>query len=213
MKSKLCALLLTLVIMLAPLISADIGAQKPYQPSSGFAGAQFYSVVFDAEGEAAVVVKLQFPNTGASVLNEAVIEIPGQVKLINVVQEVNANQKVNNYLSSAKSYHSVKYNSDALSTSTKYLFSLPVPVKSQETVTLLLYYKALGYVQNDIFDYSFHFNTIKQPLDLQQVRVAVLVQPDLYLKGGERKVNYLGGNTMFAAMETSMASGAANPSL
>ncbi|MEK6845163.1 MAG: hypothetical protein AABY26_00270, partial [Nanoarchaeota archaeon] len=97
MTSKLLAFLIVLVIMLAPLVSATKVTPMSYLPSdyqtNALGSSQYYTVTFDAEGEAIVVAKLTFQNTGSVPLGAISLEIPGQVEIINAVQEVKAEKK------------------------------------------------------------------------------------------------------------------------
>ena len=174
--------------MLAPLVSADIGAQHPYQSSSAFGSSQFYTVTFDAEGEAIVVAKLTFQNTGSVPLETINVEIPGQVEIINAVQEVKAVKDKNNYY--GWKYKTLPHSQNTLSTSSTFTFILPQAVGEQEQAVILLYYKVRGMVQQGILDSRFNFETIKHGQYTQQVRVSLSVQEGLNLKDGKITLNY-----------------------
>src|SRR3989344_812837 len=66
----------------------------PLPPDSpAFGSNQYYSVVFDGEGEAAVAAKLVIVNTAKSNLTALNVEIPGNVRIIAAVQEVQFKQR------------------------------------------------------------------------------------------------------------------------
>ncbi len=192
LKLKILMFILTLAIMLAPLVSATkvtpISYPLPEYSTNALGGSQFYTVTFDAEGEAIVIAKLTFQNTGSVPLGSISLEIPGQVEIINAVQEVKAVKDKNNYY--GWKYKTLPHSQNTLSTSSTFTFILPQAIDEQEQATILLYYKVRGMVQQGIFDYRFNFETIKHGQYTQQVRVSLAVQEGLYLKGGEIKLNY-----------------------
>lgn len=175
--------------MLAPLVSATpISHMLPDYPINPLSNSQYYTVTFDAEGEAIVVAKLTFQNTGSLPLGSISLEIPGQVEMINAVQEIKAVKDKNNYY--GWKYKTLPFSQNTLSTSSTFTFILPQTVGEQEQAVILLYYKAKGMVQQGIFDYGFNFETIKHGQYTQQVRVSLSVQEGLHLKGGEIRLNY-----------------------
>lgn len=193
----------------------------------------FYSVNFDGEGEATVATKISIQNTGKEKLDEVKIEVPGtSVRLINALQEVQQKSMRCGYwpgpivYPSDKSYEEVpeehrakcqnwyetydfKYYSlereeNKLSKSVQYTFTLPKPIGDQETAKIILYYKAEGYTDRSAGVFDFDFETLKINQDINQIRVAVTVQDDLFLEGVESEVEYRGG-AMLKTMETAMA--------
>lgn len=76
-----------------------------------------------------------------------------------------------------------------LSKSTRYTIDLEQPIYPTETGTILVYYKADGYVEKG-FAYDFDFETAKFPMDTEYVRVSVSTDADLYLKGSDSRVDY-----------------------
>lgn len=181
-------LFICIFVLLLPLVIA----YSPW-PSSALENNQYYSVVFDEEGEAMVMAKLMFQNTEQVNLKNIIIEIPGQVQLINAVQEIKTKQPNNNYgyYDYGFDYKTIKYTQQALSSGSSIDFTLPQPVKEQEKVVLLIYYKVRGYVQKDWKTYDFNFATVKSNKDVNYVRVAINVPPNLYLKDLDSKVNYV----------------------
>ncbi|MBI2666017.1 hypothetical protein HYX13_00230 [Candidatus Woesearchaeota archaeon] len=140
---------------------------------------QYYSVFFDEEGEAAVTIKLVLHLPPP----QLVLEIPGNVQLSAVFQEIAPNER----RWDAK-YQPLMWDQQ-LST---YRITLADPF--QEEVTLLLSYKTSNYVQKELGNFNFIFPTIKMASAVDSVRVAITVQPGLHLKDKESKVQYLEGS-------------------
>lgn len=88
-------------------------------------------------------------------------------------------------------YYTLQPNLQKTPDAYRYTLTLSQPVENQQSITLLLYYKAVGYVEKNIFGgYHFDFQTIKSENDVNTVRVAINVQDGFYLKGGKGKVDY-----------------------
>jgi hypothetical protein len=177
---------------------------------------QYYDVLFDKEGQAAVVAKLNFFNMSDQELKEIVIEIPGnQIRIINMVQEAqdlnclispitNQSNDLNQYGEEyptkiaptypptvcENKYSTIKYQKDQQSGLLKLTLPLPTALQAQKSTSILIYYKADGYVQENMGIYKFSFETIKSEVDIDSVRVAVNIQNGLYLKKGKADVNY-----------------------
>lgn len=229
MKNKIIfpAIILSMIflfILLAAILPAN--AQKtsemmvePYYYSNNqpMVANQFYSVVFDEEGEATVMVKINVVNIEKTDLDELNIEIPGtSVRIINSIQEhkesiktcsrweekcvklqdencVEYKKECSNwyYRQNQPVYYKIDPDVQPLSRSTTVKFKLPKEVRSQEMTTIIIYYKAVGYVEKSAGVYNFDFESIKIPYDVDSVRVAVNVGGDLKLKGGESSISYL----------------------
>ncbi|MFH1637844.1 MAG: hypothetical protein ABIB71_05450 [Candidatus Woesearchaeota archaeon] len=224
---KIIAVIMFLVLML-PLASAIMPA-----PDNRVIGAnQYYSVVFDGEGEAAVALKLELQNIDEGNLSEIRIEIPGeQIRIINIVQEYNDvekrcvdweevctdynddEDKCEEYTRKCRrwyeekiyppKYYAVEYETERLSKSVVYSIALKKEVKTQESATLLLYYKCGDYAKKSLGAFEFDFETIKLQHDSNNIRVAVDVTPELVLKGGEAEVDYR--KNLFGAAEAMAA--------
>ncbi len=193
---------------------------------------QYYSVLFDGEGEAAVAAKLTFQNLGTEAFKELSIEIPGEVRLINAVQEIQKVEKVcSSYSNNCLEYHeypnrqtectkkvencqywtdqytneylALEKNEVLLQGSKEITIKLSDLIKPQETGTIILYYKVQGYASETLGVYDFDFQTIKINQDTNQVRVSINVDTDLILKEGNSQVNY---QPDFGGFETSLAS-------
>ncbi len=201
--------------LLAPMALADIA--MPYKYNDAFGTNQYYSVVFDGEGEAAVAAKLVFQNMDKKEVDTITLEIPGRaVRIISVLQEFQDYQdQCNNWQDDCTKYDGstcleysrrctnwykqpgwpmqysiVNYTQDRLSNSVKITAKLPKKIGLQESTTLLIYYKASGYAESTFGVFSFNYETIKSGFDVNSVRVAINTQDDLYLKGGKANVDY-----------------------
>ena len=235
-------LIIILGVSLASAMEAVAQVQKadsmmiepgPYYGNSNqpIQNSQFYSVVFDEEGEAVVALKLNILNPNNETVDKIKIEIPGQtIRILNVVQEyhllkeqcaqwkdVCADEKCTSYYKKCAYYHSyvdnyearyypVEYTAEKLSDSTAYTFNLPKVITQQNTATLIIYYKATGYVKKSLGVFDFNFETIKYNYDASHVRVSINVQNELYLAGGTSNVDYkpadFGGLAMSKSTES-----------
>lgn len=212
-----------LLILMALLLVTSIYAQESIRmptpiDSAGLGQNQFYSVVFDGEGDAVVAAKLKIQNIGKEPLKELNIEIPGEnVRIINIMQEVIRSQKIcgsydpkgncTSYYDQQiwpPEYYSIDKDTEKLSESVKVTLNLPVELEEGETGTILLYYKTDSYVDKKLGVFNFDFETIKWSFDTDKIRVAVNVQQDLYLEGVKGKIEY---QDNFAAAEKAVVSG------
>jgi hypothetical protein len=109
-----------------------------------------------------------------------------------------------------KTYVPLAYDAEPLSKSVRYTIHLKQPIKQAETGTILVYYKATGYV-NPLINYDFDFETAKGPYDVEYARVAVATDSELYLRGAGTKTDYMPGLAQFEsyAKETSAGSASA----
>jgi hypothetical protein len=84
---KIIALVLAL-LLIAPVSALEIEPYYPYyQPQPVSQTQQFYTVVFDDEGEAAIAAKFSIYNKDKSPTGSLTLQIPGNVRIINVLQE------------------------------------------------------------------------------------------------------------------------------
>ena len=176
---------------------------------------QYYSVMFDEEGEAVVALKVNLNNPSNETLDKLKIEIPGEtIRILNVVQEYHLLKEecaewkevcaddnctsyykkcsyFNSYVDySSTKFYPVEYAAEKLSGSTAFTFTLPKVITQQNTATLIIYYKATGYVKKSLGVHNFDFETIKYNYDTSHVRVSINVQNDLFLEGTSASVNY-----------------------
>jgi hypothetical protein len=191
---------------------------------------QYYSVVFDGEGEAAVNAKLTLENIDTDKsIDKIMVEIPGdEVRMIKAIQEMPTRRKqcrrwepmpmpmehekdsmvipqsINReciewypYVSGPR-YYTLKFEKEQLSKSVQFTLNLPEPVLPHETISVLLYYKASGYVEEKSGIFHFNYETMKAPYDVETVRVAINVQEGLYLEGGKAETDYKPSPTTYS---------------
>ncbi|TRZ80893.1 hypothetical protein D4R86_03520 [bacterium] len=233
------AVLLVVMMPLAPTYAESL--PKLITPvattDSVFGQSQYYSVIFDGEGEAAVNAKLNLENIDIDKnIDKFMVEIPGNdVRMIKAIQEISAQsrqcrrwepipmpmdyeegsitmpQSISQQCiewypdASGPRYYTLKFEKEQLSKSVQFTFNLPEPVLPQETISILLYYKASGYVQEKMGISYFNYETLKVPYDVESVRVAINVQEGLYLEGGEAKTDYLPSSTTYSLQKAPLA--------
>ncbi len=208
---SLLSLVFLLVLFSSFSFASSISSSPFYNPpesSTPFENNQYYSVIFDEEGEATVLAKLTFTNTENKQLQNTLLQIPKDAKILALVQEISPSNAtrptyyemytLNHYFQYKKITYSKEYSFE----NTNIAFSFPEAIKENEKGTILLYYKVNGYVQKDFNTYSFAFQTIKTPLDTTYIRASVHVEPELYLKDKKSSISYAGDNSfgMFASV-------------
>ena len=221
MRSKVCKLLfavLALMFLVLPFggtFAAGIGSNN-----------QYYDVVFDAEGEAAIIAKLSFQNVTAEPISSLELNIPGNpVRILNIVQEDPNIDCITTTTSGATSsqsvyksqypyvcdpvYAAVKYDKTATADELDLKISLAKNIDPQGSTTLIISYKATGYVTKNRGIYKFSYQTIKSNFDIDNVRVAVNVSEELYLKEGKAKTNYTSNQKAVDSVATTASFGSA----
>ena len=169
---------------------------------------QYYSVVFDGEGEAAVIAKLNVVNLTSSSMNTVNLDIPGKgLRLINTTQETLAKScarysydKYDIYKPSttceqyttsySKNYYTLKPDIQKLRNVFSLTINLKQSIEPQGATTILLYYKVTGYVRSALGMHNFNFETIKSNFDVDSVRVAINIQAGFRIRGSSAKTNY-----------------------
>ncbi|MDD5178146.1 MAG: hypothetical protein PHT54_02600 [Candidatus Nanoarchaeia archaeon] len=207
--------LILLAIMILPLVLAIM----PVPDQNSFGQDQYYGVVFDKEGEAAVAAKITYYNSGSEDINEVVIELPGtNHRMVSILQEYYVKEKrcsyweevcfktdSNGFCEEFKKqcnnwyeyqvyppyYYSLKSDKEELSNSVKYTIKLEKPIKSQESGSVILYYKSKDYVESSFGVYRFGFETLKIPYDTKSMTVAVDVVDDLKMSDTNSQTQYL----------------------
>jgi hypothetical protein len=233
MKFKIISMLFIFVLLISA-ARAEVAEKTMIAPSyyGGYGTNQYYSVVFDGEGEASVIAKLKFMNNGNEPIKNLKLEIPGKsVRVINIVQEgYETKKQCSNWQNTCIEYderdgckryeqkclnwdyypgwppvyYTLEGSRDVLSKSVIYDIELEKEVNEQESGAIIIYYKADGYVDKSVGIYDFDFETIKWKFDTQSTRVSINVQEDFYLNGGETKIDYM----PFSFMESAKMAGA-----
>lgn len=167
-------------------------------PGSNTTNDQYYTVVFDGEGEAAVVARIDLTNNTKSSIDQVNLNVPAKsLRIINAAQSYRG--YINDYPTGRPeiypNYHYGGYYSlDSKQISNADGFSVKLTLvnslSSQESTTILLYYKATGYVNNILGLRNFGFQTIKTDFDVDTVRVAVNAQEPFNVKGAKASTNY-----------------------
>ncbi|MFH0890048.1 MAG: hypothetical protein V1836_02795 [Candidatus Aenigmatarchaeota archaeon] len=107
----------------------------------------------------------------------------------------------NCYDSYSKNFVPLDFSEEQLSSSKKIMIKLSEPIAPGETGTITMYYKSSGYAKKNL-NFDFDFETIKSPYDTPSLRVAISVDEDMYLRGGETKTTYIPN---FGSLESTTA--------
>lgn len=164
------------MLLMIQLVSATI--LPPYYDYRQYNNAQYYDVMFDGEGEATILTNLEIRNIYSYSLEEYKLEIPGNSRVISIVQET------------PEGYKRLEYRKDHFSASSVYYLKLNKKLNPDETAQILIFYKANGYVKESLDVYKFDFQTIKQDFDIDFTRVVINVNTNLYLKEGKSNIEY-----------------------
>lgn len=145
-----------------------------------------YYVVFDEEGEAAVLATITMQNYDN--IENLVFEIPGEsFRIIGIAQQYYVYES-EDYWRYDVEYEDVDYTIEELSDSIRLDLTLPEP--GEEQITLLVYYKSESYVEKKGAVYNFDFETMSSEYDISNVNVYIDVVDDLYLKEGSSETEY-----------------------
>ncbi len=182
-----------------------------------FGQKHFYSVVFRGNDEAITYAKLVITNPGDTPLTEFSFEIPNVEPTELAVYQMKLPQRCTQYDYKASPQVCLQYSDPDYSTGyyyygrygdstgqteyqviryTKsgnlYKLTLPTAIEPYKTSALIVSYAAKGYVKNSMGLHTFNFETIKVPSRIEQIRVSVDVDSDLFMKGKKSSVNYAG---------------------
>lgn len=209
---KILSVVLLFLVMCIPFMNA--------KALTGQETTQYYSVVYDKEQEATVVAKLTYLNPGKEEIKNIKLEIPGTtLRIISVVQEQTQNEiksyckryDYNSSLDQNGKRRCLEYGEEQGSNSYTYALldidpakivnngssnildlTFKQPILSQKSGTVILYYKVQGTANKVWNGYQYGFETIKSPYDINNVRVAINVTDDLYIKETAKgQTNYL----------------------
>ena len=91
------------------------------------------------------------------------------------------------YWSGKTSYQKAKFEAK----SDTIIVTLPKEVKANSSGSFIVYYRALGYAGKNILGaYNFTFETLKVDDKIRNLRVGIVTDSDLYLRGAKGKVSY-----------------------
>lgn len=216
---RIVLLLLAIIFLSWPFSVQALSQIMPdYPDTSRNQNEQYYSVIFDEEQEADVVAKLTFLNQTSQESKNLVLEIPGQnIRFISLIQQkfviddvcilydtspeplkVPQSQRPCLKTESQQTGESSFVLLERDKTKDKRTVSglqidLPLkePIASGDSGTIILSYKATGFVTPRWNGFEYNFQTIKSDYDINKVRVAIDVTGDLYIKTtAQSQTNY-----------------------
>jgi len=233
--------LIVFVLLLLPFVAAqEVGVAESRIVPPDFGGTlvgqnHYYYVVFDGEGEASVIGRIEIQNTDE--LQNLEITVPGKdIRLISIVQEyydykeeclvwedvsctsengsetcVRDCQEYYSYPVYPPHYAEVTYEdvTSGAHVGQELSLNLTIPKSEQEQLVLLVYYKTPAYVTKSGGVFSYDFSTITNGFDVNFVRVSLDVAEDLYMEGVESEIEYresvLAAKADVAAVASSLA--------
>src|SRR3989344_3558895 len=204
MNNKILLLIIIFILLFPVVFASEIARIPPYSGAVAD-NSHYYSVVFDQEGEASVIGLLNFKNIKQDALDGIRLEIPGNnIRIINIVQKYFSEDGYK------QQYASISYLQQTLSDSIILDLKLNYPIQSQDSASVVIYYKSQDYVNEEGSLFRYNFETIKSDFDIDSVQVGINVNEDLYLKEGKTNVDYqynqafsILSKSSFGAAETS----------
>lgn len=165
---------------------------------------QFYSVIFNRQGDADVLARSTFFNPTKDDMSKLEIVVPGaQVRVLNLVQQKPETTKNctsydfkvltpqnqtppcliwQDYPTGRSLYSALDFTQTDNNDSLKLNFDLKESIKPQQATTVLLHYKASGLALKNWHSFSYNFQTVKSNFDIDSVRVSIDVNDDLFIK-------------------------------
>lgn len=210
-KSKLAALGL-LVFAASFFVSVNsAGAQSDLLAGQN----HFYTVVFRGNGEAIVYAKLVVTNNNDTALREYSFQMPdvkvGEMVIYQMKQSSECIRYDNSYRQynwdetrpcleyRSADYLNSYYNSNVKNeyqkvnftqSGNQYKFYIPTAVQPGQTTAFVVAFSAQGFVDKFFGLFKYNFETLKVPSRIQEVKVSVSVDSDLYMEGKKAEVNY-----------------------
>ncbi|MBS3174782.1 hypothetical protein J4440_02785 [Candidatus Woesearchaeota archaeon] len=197
---KIIKSLLILFLLVMPF---TFSSEIAYPTNSYNQNNQYYTVTFDGEGEASVIGKLNFYNFGKNQINNIRLEIPGNnIRIINIVQEyygynaICAHQGYEECFEYSRQrdytpkYSIINYKKEITSNAVLLDLQLYTKINSQESASIIIYYKSEDYAEKSGNIFNYDFETIKTKFDVNFVQVGINVNNELYLKEGKSKTVY-----------------------
>lgn len=179
-----------------------------------------YHVTFRGNGEAIVFARLVVQNAQNTPMTGYTFEVPGVIPSeMTMYQQIlprpclqweplvqgsvqrpmclkynepdYQSSTYSNYYQRGHADQNVEYKKIIYSeTENVYTITFPEHLNPNQTSAIVLAYTAHGYVKKNLGLYTFSFETIKVPSRVQDVKVAVDVDSELYLKGKKAEVQY-----------------------
>ena len=183
-------ILITIALLLTVMQMQPVLAAK----SDGYIhNNHYYAVSFDGEGDAVVRAIINIENTSDAPLKWITLEVPGQITVYKAVQE-------------SPFFMRADYEKTLTSNTTLLDIELPQAIEKQNTGRIVLFYKINNYAKKDAFgNFEFDFKTIidNEAILIENVRVAVNVEPSLTLKSGKSEVDYRNNRNNFNFLSVS----------
>jgi hypothetical protein len=232
---KILALFILSFLFLLPM--------APAMANDGFSFGQKhnYSVTFRGNGEAHVMARISFTNFSESVLRTLKFKTNDTFYEVFALQQIltktctkqvynnetksydcqnyteadyyNSSNNYNYYQSTKNSseYHKLQFTE----TNREYEFKLLKPLLPNEQGAIFISYYTKDYVEakaGGLFD--FNFKSLKTPVRISEINVAVDVGSELYMRGQTSIVNYNNSfNEVGLGMATATTAGFSNPTL
>lgn len=155
----------------------------------------YYSIIFDDRGLASVILGLDYVNNGNENPDSIILNIPGkEITMVSafVKEDCGFNLPQQNITAYQNCYYSNTFkpaNFEKISQNT-FKIKLNKPMQKGESVSLLISYRAFGYVKDEFIRKNFDFETIKYGFAVDSTRVSIDVDEGLSLKEGESKGDY-----------------------
>ncbi len=200
MKMNIFRGFLGLFLMVVLLVQMPLSVYAGGSSDLAIGNSQYYSVYLDAEGEAVVFAKLIVRNVDDEPIDSIVVEMPGDFRMLNVIQETTViRERSNGYEYEDYLYYGVDYEVDG-----EFVVFNFEDVLEQEEAVLLVSYKLYDVASLDMGVYNFEFVTLKSDYDMAYSRVSINVDSGLYLAGVEKEVDY--SYEIYGMIETDVAS-------
>ncbi len=169
----------------------------------------YYSISFDDRGLANVGMRLDYIHLLDQPTDHINLNIPGtQVKIITAFIRTQcgpnipvSDYPVNNNYAEGCSYDGYRFVlAEVVKVSEgSYRIMLNSTLAKGDSTSIIVYYRAFGYVNDGYFGKNFAFQTIRNDFDIDYTRVSVAVDNGLILKEGGSQGNYRPDLTMALA--------------
>ncbi len=181
----------------------------------------YYTVVFRGNGEAITYAKLAINNPDSKPMTEFSFETPDisitemtayQMTLPRVCIEYDYSTTRTNppcleyedpdytssyYYGYYRSNEKPEYQKIELTnTGNTYKFTLPKQIEPFKSSAIIVSYATKGYTKESLGLYEFNFETLKISSRIQELRIAIETDSDLYLKNKDSEVNYSVSNSI-----------------
>ncbi|MEW6035442.1 MAG: hypothetical protein AB1529_02415 [Candidatus Micrarchaeota archaeon] len=172
----------------------------------------YYAVMFDDRGLASTALRLDYVNNGQGAIDHISLDIPGNdVRIVSAyvkeecLPENSSPRDYGYYYYDDCPYPGYSFVPAKLTAlgGGSYSIALNKTVQKGGGTSILVFYRAFGYVDDTLTGKRFDFETPGYDFDVESTRVAIDVDEDLHLKEGGSEGNY---NQMRSAV---LAGGAA----